>query len=160
MLFVVFNYIKVVAGNECCNNHSIWSNLHLRVESNALIIFALFLSVIGPENSCYFLNQSDVKLNPITTWSPAFSRAFEKWKNVLFFCKKTVCYFITRLDRDLLVFRLNCPKKSESWHSFKLFPVKRKITIRSFLVGLNREITAPLKRETTSIFYFLWSYIC
>ena len=95
MLFVVFNYIKVVAGNECCNNH-----FHLRVESDALIIFALFLSVIGPENSCYFLNQSDLKLNPITTWSPAFSRALEKWKNVLFFCKKTVCYFITRLDRD------------------------------------------------------------
>ena len=84
MLFVVFNYIKVVAGNECCNNHSIWSNLHLRVESNALIIFALFLSVIGPQNSCYFLNQSDVKLNPITTWSPTFSRAFEKWKMFCF----------------------------------------------------------------------------
>ena len=88
MLFVVFNYIKVVAGNECCNNHSIWSNLHLRVESNALIIFALFLSVIGPENSCYFLNQSDVKLNPITTWSPTFSRAFEKWKMFCFFVKR------------------------------------------------------------------------
>ena len=160
MLFVVFNYIKVVAGNECCNNHSILEQFALKSRKWCLNYFCSISLVIGPENSCYYLNQSDVKLNPITTWSPAFSRAFEKWKNVLFFCKKTVCYFITRLNRDLLVFRLNCPKKSESWHSFKLFPVKRKITIRSFLVGLNREITAPLKRETTSIFYFLWSYIC
>ena len=160
MFFVVFNYIKVVAGNECCNKHSILEQFALKSRKWCLNYFCSISLVIGPENSCYYLNQSDVKLNPITTWSPAFSRAFEKWKNVLFFCKKTVCYFITRLDRDLLVFRLNCPKKSESWHSFKLFPVKRKITIRSFLVGLNREITAPLKRETTSIFYFLWSYIC
>ena len=160
MLFVVFNYIKVVAGSECCNKHSILEQFALKSRKWCLNYFCSISLVIGPENSCYYLNQSDVKLNPITTWSPAFSRAFEKWKNVLFFCKKTVCYFITRLDRDLLVFRLNCPKKSESWHSFKLFPVKRKITIRSFLVGLNREITAPLKRETTSIFYFLWSYIC
>ena len=160
MLFVVFNYIKVVAGSECCNKHSILEQFALKSRKWCLNYFCSMFSVIGSENSCYFLNQSDVKLNPITTWSPAFSRAFEKWKNVLFFCKKTVCYFITRLDRDLLVFRLTCPKKSESWHSFKLFPVKRKITIRSFLVGLNREITAPLKRETTSIFYFLWSYIC
>ena len=160
MLFVVFNYIKVVAGSECCNKHSILEQFALKSRKWCLNYFCSISLVIGPENSCYYLNQSDVKLNPITTWSLAFSRAFEKWKNVLFFCKKTVCYFITRLDRDLLVFRLNCPKKSESWHSFKLFPVKRKITIRSFLVGLNREITAPLKRETTSIFYFLWSYIC
>ena len=160
MLFVVFNYIKVVAGSECCNKHSILQQFALKSRKWCLNYFCSISLVIGPENSCYYLNQSDVKLNPITTWSPAFSRAFEKWKNVLFFCKKTVCYFITRLDRDLLVFRLNCPKKSESWHSFKLFPVKRKITIRSFLVGLNREITAPLKRETTSVFYFLWSYIC
>ena len=31
--------------------------------------------MIGPENSLHSLNQSDVKLKPITTWSPAFSRA-------------------------------------------------------------------------------------
>ena len=31
--------------------------------------------MIGPENSLHSLNQSDAKLKPITTWSPAFSRA-------------------------------------------------------------------------------------
>ena len=37
--------------------------------------FALLRSVIGPEYSRHFVNQSDAKLNPIMTWSPAFSRA-------------------------------------------------------------------------------------
>ena len=31
--------------------------------------------MIGPENVLYFLNQSDTKLKPITTWSLVFSRA-------------------------------------------------------------------------------------
>ena len=31
--------------------------------------------MIGPENSHHSLNQSETKLKPITTWSPAFSRA-------------------------------------------------------------------------------------
>ena len=35
----------------------------------------VFRSVIGPKNSCPFLNQSDAKLKPIMTWSSAFSRA-------------------------------------------------------------------------------------
>ena len=38
-------------------------------------VFALICSVIGPENSRHSLNQSDAKFKPITTWSPAFSRA-------------------------------------------------------------------------------------
>ena len=37
--------------------------------------FALFLFVIGSENSCHFLNQSDAKLKPIATWLLASSRA-------------------------------------------------------------------------------------
>ena len=37
--------------------------------------FALFLFVIGPENSRHFLNQSDAKLKPIATWLLASSRA-------------------------------------------------------------------------------------
>ena len=37
--------------------------------------FAFFRLVIGPEDFHYFLNQSDSKLKPIATWSPAFSRA-------------------------------------------------------------------------------------
>ena len=39
------------------------------------IFFALFLSVIGPENSRHFLNQSDAKPKPIATWLLASSRA-------------------------------------------------------------------------------------
>ena len=37
--------------------------------------FVLLRSVIGPEDSRQSLNQSDAKLKPITTRSPAFSRA-------------------------------------------------------------------------------------
>ena len=40
------------------------------------ICFVLLRSVIGPENSRHSRNQSDAKLKPIATWSPAFSRAF------------------------------------------------------------------------------------
>ena len=36
---------------------------------------ALLCSVLGAENSCHILGQSDAKLKPITTWSPASSRA-------------------------------------------------------------------------------------
>ena len=49
----------------------------MRVENNpGLWFFALFRSVIGPENSRHSLNRSDVNLKPIATRSPAFSRAF------------------------------------------------------------------------------------
>ena len=37
--------------------------------------FALFLQVIGPKDSHHFLDQSDSKLKPFATWTPAFSRA-------------------------------------------------------------------------------------
>ena len=37
--------------------------------------FTLLWCVIGRENSCFFLNQSDAKLKPVTIWSPAFCRA-------------------------------------------------------------------------------------
>ena len=35
----------------------------------------LLRSVIGPENLCHSLDQSDAKLKPTTAWLPAFSRA-------------------------------------------------------------------------------------
>ena len=40
--------------------------------------FDLLRCVIGPENVCHNLNQSDVKLKLNTIWSPAFSRA-SRW---------------------------------------------------------------------------------
>ena len=54
-----------------------------------ILLFLLFTSlrfVIGPENSHYPLNQSDLKLKLIATWSPAFSRALsgivaKDWEN-------------------------------------------------------------------------------
>ena len=47
----------------------------VNVESNHYrFVNALLRSVIGPENSHHSFNQSDSKLKPITTWSPAFSR--------------------------------------------------------------------------------------
>ena len=55
---------------------SIYRDFQLRVESNPRFHwFALLRSVIGPKNAHCQLNQSDVKLKPITTRSPAFSRA-------------------------------------------------------------------------------------
>ena len=47
----------------------------INVESNHYhFVNALLRSVIGPENLHHFFNQSDSKLKPITTGSPAFSR--------------------------------------------------------------------------------------
>ena len=47
----------------------------VNVESNHYrFVNALLRSVIGPENSHHSFNQSDSKLKPITTGSPAFSR--------------------------------------------------------------------------------------
>ena len=47
------------------------NTFQLSVESYPIWIgFALLRSVIGP------VNQSDAKLKPIKSWSPAFSRAF------------------------------------------------------------------------------------
>ena len=54
-----------------------------------------FSSVICPENLRRFLNQSDSKLKPITTWSPAFSRAllfeFSLALGVIFFAMIGCC---------------------------------------------------------------------
>ena len=86
MLFVVVNYIKVVAGNECCNNHSIWSNLHLRVESNAFIIFALFLSW---SRKLVLLSQPiRYKIKPNHDLVTHVFPRFWKMENVLFFVKR------------------------------------------------------------------------
>lgn len=43
------------------------------------IVFALLHTVIGAENSRYLLDQSYANQEPITTWSPAFSRALGIW---------------------------------------------------------------------------------
>ena len=58
------------------------NNLQLRAIFNLMskvmrdyIVFALLCSVTGPENLRQSLNQSDVRLRPIMTISPAFSRA-------------------------------------------------------------------------------------
>ena len=40
--------------------------------------FASLRCVIGPENSCHNLNQSNVELQPNTTWSLAFSHALRR----------------------------------------------------------------------------------
>ena len=53
--------------------------------------FALLRSLIGPENSCHSLSQSQAKLTPITTWSPAFSRAFGE---ALVFTLSSHCLFL------------------------------------------------------------------
>ena len=49
----------------------------MSVESNQglFFFFASLRNVIGPENSRLSLDQSGAKLKPVTTWSPAFSRA-------------------------------------------------------------------------------------
>ena len=88
MLFVVFNYIKVVAGNECCNNHSIWSNLHLRVESNALIIFCS-ISLCDWSRKLVLLSQPiRCKIKPNHDLVTHVFPRFWKMENVLFFVKR------------------------------------------------------------------------
>ena len=49
----------------------------VRANERYCIGFALLRFVIGPNNSCYSLNQSDAKLKPTLTWSFAFSRALD-----------------------------------------------------------------------------------
>ena len=49
-----------------------WINL---IKSNLSLHFFAFRSVIGPENTHHYLNQSDEKFKPITTWLPALSHA-------------------------------------------------------------------------------------
>ena len=44
-----------------------------------LLLVLLYFVLIGIEKSRHSLNQSDKKLNPITTWSPTFSRALCSW---------------------------------------------------------------------------------
>ena len=44
------------------------------------IDFALLCSVIGQENSRHSLRQWDAKFEPISTWSPAFSRVFPRFR--------------------------------------------------------------------------------
>ena len=48
---------------------------HFCMVLNKSQLNALLHSVIGSENSRHSLNQSDAKIKPISTWSPAFSRA-------------------------------------------------------------------------------------
>ena len=55
------------------------SNFILSVESNPEFFFLLFPSVIGSENSCLPLNQSDAKLTPTVSLSLTFSRASSSW---------------------------------------------------------------------------------
>ena len=43
------------------------------------ICFASLCSVIGRPNSRHLLNQSQLKMKQITTWSPAFSRSSERF---------------------------------------------------------------------------------
>ena len=72
--------------------------------------FVLFSSVICPENLRRFLNQSDSKLKPTTTWSPAFSCAllfeFSLAHGVIFFAMVGCCdcfgYSFTTLNRKAL----------------------------------------------------------
>ena len=47
----------------------------LKLSKPRLHWLSLLRSVFVPENSLHFLNQSGEKRKPITTWSPAFSRA-------------------------------------------------------------------------------------
>ena len=55
----------------CLIINGIFRAIFYCVEILDCIGFALLRSVIGPENSCHFLNQSNAKLKPITNWSSA-----------------------------------------------------------------------------------------
>ena len=46
-------------------------------KQSEIILVSRLLTLIGPENSRNSLIQSGAKLKPITTWSPAFSRALD-----------------------------------------------------------------------------------
>ena len=61
--------------------------------------FPLFYSVICPKDSRHSRNQSDAKLEPITAWSPALSRALGG--SVGFYCE-FCCLFECIVEKRIL----------------------------------------------------------
>ena len=70
----MLKHLKVITNHVFIDQES---KFQPRGESNLkLHWFHLLRSVIGLKNTRHFLNQSDAKLLPITTWLPAFAQAF------------------------------------------------------------------------------------
>ena len=85
---------------------------------NKFQLNALLRSVIGSENSRNSLNQSDAKLKPITTWSPAFSRTLGSLVFTLsshWLLKVFSCLFIGCCDYLGLVLRHSIEKRFVSF---------------------------------------------
>ena len=55
------------------------------LDSLVVFGFPFFRLMIGPQNSCHFLNQSDSKSKPISTWSLASFRALSSLVFILIF---------------------------------------------------------------------------
>ena len=130
MLFVVFNYIKVVAGSECCNKHSILEQFALKSRKWCLNYFCSISLVIGPENSCYYLNQSDVKLNPITTWSPAL---LKNGKMFCFFVKRQFVISLRDWIETYSSFDWIAQRKVNRDTRLSYFPWNAKLQFAAFL---------------------------
>ena len=83
--------------------------------------FSFLRSMIGPENSLHSLNQSDAKLKPITTWSPAFSRALGILVVLLWVLTGSLSYFpffrLVVVITVVLVWRISIEKCSKKLHA-------------------------------------------
>ena len=85
------------------------------------ICFASLCSVIGRPNSRHLLNQSQLKMKQITTWSPAFSRASER---LLFLRGVVIGYLDIFLCPDWPVLQASwlcfcCPYREERRPTFQ-----------------------------------------
>ena len=83
--------------------------------------FSFLRSMIGPENPLHSFNQSDAKLKPITTWSPAFSRALEILVVLLWGLTGSLSYFpffrLVVVITVVLVWRISIEKCSKKLHA-------------------------------------------
>ena len=104
--------------------------------------FALLHSVIGPENSCHSLNQSDAKLKPFTTCPSAFFRALASlvvytWSShwlLKFFPFFWLVVVITYVS--VLVSRFSIKKRSMDFNFLRVKKVKE-----------NRQTSRATKKE-------------
>ena len=69
----MLKHLKVITNHVFIDQESKFQS-RVKVIRNC-IGFHLLRSVIGLKNTLHFLNQSDAKLLPITTWLPAFAQA-------------------------------------------------------------------------------------
>ena len=158
MLFVVFNYIKVVAGNECCNNHSILEQFALKSRKWCLN-FLLYVLCDWFRKLMLLSQPIRCKIKPNHDLVTHVFPRFWKMENVLFFVKRQFVILSRDWIETYSSFDWNAQRKENRDTRLSYFREMQNYNSQ-LSCGTKSWNYCTLKRETTSIFYFLWSYIC